>query len=373
MRTNRFTSLLLCLVGTSLYGAPNRIQPGEPDAPVQFEHAERLELRHPDLWIQSTRASAYLRGHEPHRAIDGAASTDWRISGPPPAPMVRGNWLEVELNRPVAIESIEVHWLGEAPYTYRIYKKPRDDFRDVVREGVSAGGGAGLERIELAPDTVTQVVRIEFATAADNAPQGIRELRIAGLSYPAAYPQAADRHAPVETSRRVLYVEFERMPYVTTLNPKLPYADGGSALRLLPREDAFDGGHADVTLAVVPRRDNWITLRLWECHDQSMLQRGDLIVVQTLDGDARQRNRTFLPELVTEQQHTEQAWYGPRPQPGRWSYAHYRLPADLVADRSELKLRLQGVGSVRRDYPMRSPAPAIYSIQSATTPVLPEE
>lgn len=347
------------------------IHPGEPGAPVATQNADILSGRHPDLYVISTRASAYQRGHEPHLVIDGDAATDWRVSGPPPAPMARGNWVEIELSHPAVIESIEVQWLGDARYEYRVYKMPRDDFRDVVREGTSAGGDAGLEKIQLAPDTFTQVVRVEFATAKDNAPQGIRELRVNGVPYPAGYPQAADKFAAIENARRILYVEFERMPYVTHFEPKLPYADGGSGLRLLPRDDAFEGGHADFAIAVVPGRENWITLKLWDGHDSSMMTRGNLIVVETLDGDVRQRDRWLLPAYLTDQQEQAQDWNGStRPRAGRWVYAHYRLPADVVGERREIKLRLQGVGNVRRDYPMRSPAPTIYQITSAVAPVI---
>lgn len=347
------------------------IHPGKPGAPVVTDHADILSGRHPDLYIISTRASAHLRDHEPHLVIDGDPATDWRVSGPPPAPMVRGNWVEIELNRPAVIDSIEVQWLGDARYDYRVYKMPRDDFRDVVREGTSAGGDAGLEKIGLAPDTFTQAVRVEFATADDQAPQGIRELRINGVPYPAGYPQAADKFAAVETVRRILYVEFERLPYVTHFEPKLPYADGGAGLRLLPRDDAFEGGGADFAIAVVPGRENWITLKLWDGHDSSMMTRGDLIVVETLDGDVRQRGRWLLPAYLTDQQEQTPDWNGAtRPRAGRWVYAHYRLPADVVGERGEVKLRLQGVGNVRRDYPMRAPSPTIYQITSALAPVI---
>lgn len=365
--------LLILALTTSCFGmaAPAAIRPGEPGAPILYEHAEIVSARHPALWAMSIYASAWLPGHEPHLAIDGAEDTDWRVSGPAPAPMVRGNWLEIELNEPALIPSLEVHWLGSAAYDYKIYKNPRDDFREQVLEGRSAGGGAGLEKITLPPGVLTRAIRIEFATAADHAEQGIRELRVGGLAYPAAYPRAVDPFAPVEPFRRVLYVEFERMPWVTVFNPKLPYADGGAGLRLMPREDAFEGGRVDFSIATTPGKDNWITLKLWESHDTSMTSRGDLIVLQTLDGNIAQRGRSYSPALVTDQQHSEQEWYGaPKPQPGRWSYAHYKLPAAVVGDRTELKLRLQGVGNVRRDYPMRAPAPPIYSISSGLSPII---
>jgi hypothetical protein len=359
----------MLLAGTAP-AAPAVVYPGDPGAPVKFEHAEIVSAKFPALWVMSTRASAHLPGHEPHRSIDGNAATDWRVSGPPPAPMVRGNWLEIELNENAIIPSIEVHWLGDAHYDYKVYKKPRDDFREQVCEGRSAGGGKGLEKIELPAGILTRVIRVEFATAADNAVQGIREIRIGGATFPASYPPAADKFAPVEPARRILYVEFERLPWVTVFNPKIPHADGGTALRLMPRDDAFEGGHADLTVAMTPGKANWITLKLWESHDVSMTQRGDLIVVETLEGDATQRGRTFWPKLVTEQQHIEQDWYGPKPQPGRWSYVHYQLPAEVVGNRTELKLRLQGVGNARRDYPMRSPAPPIYSVTAGTAPAI---
>ena len=368
----RLSALALLPVFASLaLAAPSVIKPGDPGAPIASEHAEIVSGKHPALWVASVCASAYSRGHEPHLVIDGDPATDWRVSGPPPAPMVRGNWVEVQLNQLASIDSIEVHWLGDARYAYKIYKQPRDDFREQIVEGVSAGGDAGLEKIQLPPGTLTQTIRVEFATAQDKAVQGIRELRVGGLAYPAAYPRAADKYAPVETVRRIVYVEFERLPYVNTFEPKLPYADGGAGLRLLPRDDAFEGGHADFAIATTPGKDNWVTLKLWESHAVSMTQRGDLIAIETLDGSATQRGRSFYPVLVTDQQHNEQEWDGgQKPQPGRWSYAHYKLPAELVGKRRELKLRLQGVGNLRRDYPMRSPSPVIYTISCATAPLV---
>lgn len=318
----------------------------------------------------STRASAFLRDHEPHRAIDGNPATDWRVTGPPPAPMARGNWLEVELNQSATIPFIEVQWMGSSLYEYKVYKKPRDDFREQIVEGRSVENEP-VTRIDLPPETLTRAIRIEFATDADQAPQGIAEIRIGGVPFPEGYPQAADRFAPIETARRVLYVEFERLPWWTMFNPKLPYADGGAALRLMPRDDAFDGGWVDFNIATTPGVDNWITLQVWECHDRSMTQRGDLIVMQTLDGKIGQRDRTFLPALVTEEQQTETEWHGGhKPQPGRWAWVHYKLPAEVVGERSELSLRLQGVGNVRRDEPMRSPAPPIYVITASTQPTV---
>lgn len=99
-----------------------------------------------------------------------------------------------------------------------------------------------------------------------------------------------------------------------------------------------------------------------------LLRRIDLIVVQTLDGDVTRIYRVFLPRLVTEEQYTEVEWYGLKPQPGRWSHVHYELPAAVIGDRGEVRLRLQGVGNLRRDYPMRNAAPPIYSIRSGTRP-----
>jgi hypothetical protein len=363
-------SLLPCALIAQAHAAPDTILPGEPGAPITFAHAEAVNEAHPPVWIQSIRASAYLRGHEPHRAIDGSPDSDWRVSGPPPAPMVRGNWIEIELSSVIDIHHLEVHWLGERPYDYKVLRKIRDDFREEVVVGRSSGTASGLERIDLPSPVRTHVVRLEFATAEGGTPQGVREIRVGGLSYPASYPQAASPHAPVETAQRILYVEFERMPTWTVFNPKLPHANGGSALRLLAREDAFEGGHADFSIATAPNQDNWITLKVWEYRDVSMTTRGDLIVIETLDGDVTQRGRTYLPEMVTEQQHTRQSWYGTVPQPGRWAYAHYRIPAEVVRERSILKLRIQGVGNVRRDYPMRNAAPPIYRIRSGTSPSL---
>ncbi|MFT7772205.1 discoidin domain-containing protein [Roseateles sp.] len=361
----------LVLLGTAGVGraAPSIIFPGSVGAPVRAEHAERVSGRHPERWIASVRASAYQRGHEPFKVVDGDARSDWRVAGPPPAPMSRGQWIEIELNEAAPIEWVDVHWLGDRAYEYKVAKKIRDDFREPVSEGRSAGNASGFERIQLPRGTFARVLRFEFSTAADNAVQGVREIRVGGLAFPAAYPPAADAHATVEPVRRILYVEFERLIHLTTFDPKLSYADGGAGLRLMPRADAFEGGHADFEIATTPGRDNWVTLKLWESHIEPMMKRGNLIVLETLDGGASQLGRTLLPELVSEQQRLEQEWYGgPKPQPGRWAWAHYRLPKDLVGKRSMMKLRAQGVGNVRRDRAMQAPAPAIYRIESSLAP-----
>jgi hypothetical protein len=337
---------------------------------VTSSYSERVSFTLPEHWIMSVRASAYEAGHAPASVIDGKAKTHWQVSGPPQAPMARGNWIEVDLNRAMEIDEIAVHWYGDAPYDYKIYEKPFSDFRRLELASRSRGQGDALETIRLPRTVNTRAIRIEFATDPDGAPQGIRELRIGGLAFPDAYAPAAFADAPIEEVHRIYYLEFERIRTWPVFNPKYPLADGGSARRLLPREDSFEGGQIDFRIAVAPEQDNWITLKLWESEPGSMVQRGNLIALQTLGGDATQRNRTFLPAFVTEQQHTEQEWYGLKPQPGRWSYAHYQLPAELVGPREILDLRLLGVGNLRRDYPMRAASPPIYEIRSQTQPAV---
>lgn len=252
-------------------------------------------LRSREFGIDSADAGYpyYLltRAGPPHRAIDGNGKTDWRVSAPPPEPMARGNWLEIELNRPVAVGHVEVHWLGDAPYEYKVHKKPRDDFRKLVREGRSAGGGDSLEKDELARR------HRDDPSASSSRPRRTRTCRASTRSAsgarrsPASYPQMADRFAPVETARRVLYIDFEHLPWGTRFNPKLPYADGGAALRLMPRTEAFDGGHVDFTIAATPMTTNWITLKLWESHDGPMTKPDAAGVRRAVDGVAPQRDQ----------------------------------------------------------------------------------
>jgi hypothetical protein len=151
-------------------------------------------------------------------------------------------------------------------------------------------------------------------------------------------------------------------------NLKRPLADGGTARRILHRDDAFEGGSIDFDIAVDPKAHNWITLRLWESNEKLMTEHGNTIVLQTLEGDRKDRARWFLPTRMTEETNWEFEWYGLKPRPGRFVYASYSLPQDLTEGKSKIRLRLQGVGNVRRDHPMRGPTPPIYTVISHTAP-----
>ncbi len=166
----------------------------------------------------------------------------------------------------------------------------------------------------------------------------------------------------------VFYLEFERIRTWTVFNLKRPLADGGTARRILHRDDAFEGGSIDFDIAVDPKAHNWITLRLWESNEKLMTEHGNTIVLQTLEGDRKDRARWFLPTRMTEETNWEFEWYGLKPRPGRFVYASYSLPQDLTEGKSKIRLRLQGVGNVRRDHPMRGPTPPIYTVISHTAP-----
>lgn len=370
----RTALLLATLLPLPLFAGPTRLlllgdPASEAEHEVFAENTETVSGTHPAVWIMSVRASAQLPPGLPTAAIDGDSATAWRVSGPPQAPMERGNWIEFDLSRPTRLDAISVHWLGSRPYAFKVYEETFSGGQRLLATGTSRGQDADSEQIRLSPAAQTRSLRIEFATAPGNPVQGIREVQLGDLPFPAAYPPAAAKDAPVDIVLRPTHVEPERLVAWPAFNPKIMHADGGTARRIMPRADAFEGGHIDFTLAVAPRETNWITLRVWETRSQSMTARGDLVVLQTLDGDVSQANRVFLPEIVAERQNTEQEWHGPRPQPGRWSYVHFRLPADLVGKRKTLRLRLQGVGNVRRDYPMRAATPPIYSVGSAGSPV----
>lgn len=333
----------------------------ETDHAVSVENTGVVSGTNPAHWITSVRASSHVPPVTPVAAIDGDITTSWRITGKPPVP----NWIELDLNRAADLGQLTVHWLGTQPYSYKIYEQPSADLRKLVHDGVSRGQDAEPELITLRTPIRTRTVRIEFAAAPGNAVQGIREIRLGDLPFPDAYPPAAYKDAPVEVVTRPLYIESERLLNWPSFTFKIPVADGGLARRILPRPDAFDGGRIDFTVPVTPLKTNWITLKVWETQSPSMTQRGNLVVLQTLEGGATEINRTFLPKLVTEGQLTA---YGQQPPTGRWSYVHYALPSDLIGKRKTLRLRLLGVGNARRDYPMRAPSSPIYTITSALAP-----
>ncbi len=329
---------------------------------VSVENTEVVSGQHPALWITSVRASAYLDSSTPAAALDGDITSSWKVPGKPAAP----NWIELDLNRAADLGQLTVHWLGNQPYSYKIYEQPSADLRKLVHEGVSRAQDTEPEIITLPAAVRTRTVRIEFATASGNPAQGIREVRLGDLPFPDAYPPAVYKDVPVELVTRPLYVESGSLLNWPSFNFTLPVADGGIARRILPRADAFEGGRLDFTLPVTAKQTNWITLKIWESHSQSMIRRGNLVVLQTLEGDATEINRTFLPKLVTEEQ---PAASNSRPPTGRWSYVHFALPSELIGKRKTFRLRLLGVGNLRRDYPMRAPSPPIYTITSALAPV----
>ena len=364
---------LFAFLPLALVAAPSRVltlgdSESETANEVSAENTELVFGKHPELRIMSVRASSQISPGTPVAAIDGDIATSWSVTGRPPAPMERGQWIELDLNRAADLAQLTIHWLGSLPYGYKIYEQPSLDTLRLVHEGVSRGQDTEPEVITFPASIRTRTVRIEFAVAPGNPVQGIRELRLGELPFPEAYPPAAYKNAPVDVVVRPFYVEPDRLVDWPSFNLALPLADGGTARRILPRADAFEGGHLDFTVPVTPKQSNWITLKVWESRPQSMTRRGDLVVLQTLEGDATEINRTFAPKLVTDELNTAQEWYGPQPQPGRWSYVHFRLPADLVGKRKTIRLRLLGVGNLRRDYPMRTPSSPIYTITSALAP-----
>jgi hypothetical protein len=359
-------SFLFALLPVVLAAAPSRVitlgdSTSETTNEVSAENTELISGKHPDLWVVSVRASSQLAPSTPVAVIDGDPASAWSISGKPSVP----NWIELELNHATDLNQLTIHWLGNLPYSYKIYEQTSFELRKLVHEGVSRGQDAEPEVITLPATIRTHAVRIEFATASGNPAQGIREVRLGELPFPAAYPPAAYKDDPIEVVTQPFYVEPERMLNWPSFNPKIPVADGGTARRILPRADAFEGGHLDFTVPVTPKQTNWITLKVWESRPQSMTQRGDLVVLQTLEGDATEINRTFFPKLVTDEQLTASRAQSPA---GRWTYIHFALPADLIGKRKTFRLRLLGVGNIRRDYPMRAASPPIYTITSSLAP-----
>ncbi|MBC7785835.1 MAG: discoidin domain-containing protein [Burkholderiales bacterium] len=367
--------LLAIIMASAVQGAtPDTLKLGDAESEavhkVVAEHTEIVGYVYPDNWVMAARASGFHKGHEPHQALDGKPDTHWEISGHPQAPMVRGHWLEVDLNRSIKLEEVSIQWLGDKPYDFQIQDKPFEDLRQVRHSGKSRGQSTELEIYRVAEPRETRAIRIEFAVDPAAGPQGIKEVRINGLKWPDGYPPAAHAGAPVEIVRRPYYVEFERMLTWPVFSLKRPLADGGKSRRVLPRDDAFEGGWIDFDIAVDPKEPIWITLRLWGSEAKRTDEWGNAIIVQTLDGAAGKPGRSFLPRFVTEEQNWQFEWYGKKPQPGRWVYASYALPKDLTNGKTSIRLRLQGVGNARRDHPMRAASPPVYVITSDTRPAI---
>ncbi len=349
----------------------NSIDLGNPESEsahnLSASFADIVEYSYPEYWIMSVRASGYDDGFEPYYTIDGNEDTYWQVTGKPQHPMVRGNWIEIELNQSKKIDEISIDWFGEEPYEFKIYEKPFSDFRSLKYTNISEPKIHGLETYKLDNKLHTRAIRIEFAVCADNNPQGIRQIRVGGLKYPDAYPQAVHHYAPIISFERIYYVEFERILNWQTFTLRRPYADGGSGRRIMPRNDAFEGGWIDFDITVNPKEQNFITLELWESNKQLMLEHGNAVMLQVLEGSVQDKARWFLPEKITEQKKLNIEWYGLKPQPGRFVYATYRLPKEFTEGKTRTRLRLKGIGNIRRDYPMREPSPPIYNVYSHTS------
>lgn len=354
---------------------------GDPDDErahdVEVSNAKRVGKPYPDQWVMATRASGYEDGHEPYRAADGNTDTSWRVTGrpedyDPDGFLKKDNWFEIVLNEPIRIRKLSIDWLGDHRYDFRIFKQPWSDLRRKVFESTSNGGNNRLETYTLSEPVTTRTVRIMFRVEEEDARQGIREIRIGGLSWPGSYPMAAYDSAPVQKIERPYkyHGSFHRFnPFLIWphFNYRRVLADGGTARRILNTK-AFEGGHVDFDIAVRPEKPNWITLKLWESHEQLMTERGNTIALEAFRDNPGRNRRWFMPAFVTEKRNMNHEWYGKKPRPGRWVYAHYRLHPDVVGDRSSVRLRLQGVGNDRRDEPMLEPAPPVYQVISHSRP-----
>ena len=140
---------------------------------VTAQHAESVGYTYPSHWVINVRASGFQPGQEPYRAIDGNDGTHWEVSGKPPPPMERGQWIELDFNRAIKLETVSIRWLGDRLYRFKIYDKPFEDFRRVALEATSSGQSAELETVTLPEPVVTRAVRIEFVSETDGVPQGI--------------------------------------------------------------------------------------------------------------------------------------------------------------------------------------------------------
>ena len=329
------------------------------DAPV-------VQSEYPDFWIMSVRASSYLEGHEPHHVIDGDPATSWQTRGKPDFPMVLGQFVEIEMNEPTRISEVSVQFLDDRPQKVKIYSYSFSDHRRLQLETVSSGT-TEMETFTLKPGVDTRAIRVEYEPTEDNTPQGIAEMRLGKVPFPGGYPPALDIAAPVERVDRGYYVEFQRFLLLPIFNLKRPLADGGTARMLMPT-DEHEGGHLAFDLAIDPNLPNAVTLKAWANAAHDLSAGGQAIALELMVDDPVFDGRWLLPTFVTRDQVQLQEWYGIKPTPGHWAYATFVLPEAVTTGRSQIRLRLQGIGNGRRDRAMLHPAPPVYEITSHPMP-----
>ena len=342
---------------------------------VSVEKAESVSFTYPEHNVMAVRASTYDDGHEPYTVVDGDDDTFWQVSSFPEEAIPDRQWIDLDMDSMIDLEEISIQWLGNHEYEFSVYATRRSDGWRHVLSTKSEGKAGELETYKL-PNTVeTRGVHIVFDFDEETGPRGIRKLRMGGQPWPDAYPLAVHPESPIESMKRPYYLRgqnlrgagrFLSMLKWKQFNFKRPLADGGKARRIM-NTGGFKGGHIDFDIAVDPTRQNWITLKLWACQPQPM-QLNNSIALEAFIDTPDQNRRWFMPDFVSEKQNLNHVWYGKKPRPGRWVYAHYKLHKDVVREKNRVRLRLQGVGSDKRDHPMRNPVPPVYNIISHTNP-----
>lgn len=345
---------------------------------VSTEQAEQVSFSYPEHSAMAVRASTYDEGYEPYHVVDGNEETFWRVSSFPEKAIPDKQWIDLEMDSMINLDKLSIQWLGDHEYTFSVYKTRRSDGWRHVLSTKSKGKSEGIETYKLPDSAETRAVHIVFEFDEDAGPRGIRKIRLNGQPWPEAYPLAMHKHAHVEPTKRPYYLRgqnlrgagrFLSMLNWKQFNLKRPLADGGTARRILDSNE-FEGGYIDFDIAVDPENKNWITLKLWESKSQLMTERGNLIALEVFHDHPERNTRWLLPRYMSEEKQWDHEWYGLKPKPGRWVYASYPLPEEVTSGKEHIRLRLQGIGNERRDYPIRAPTPPVYKIMSQTKPII---
>lgn len=329
---------------------------------VESKNAPKVQSAYPEFWIMSVRASASLEGHEPWNVIDGDPATTWQTLGKPPFPMVKGQFVEIEMNEPTVITDVSVQFMDDRPQNIKIYSYNFSDHRMFQLEATTAPT-TEMQTFTIEGGVFTNAIRVEYEPLEDGTTQGIAEMRLDKVPYPQGYPLALDIKAPIEHIERAYYIEFERFFKWPIYNLKRPLADGGVGRMLMATEE-HEGGHLEFNLAIDPEQKNMVTLKTWATQPNAHDVERSCIALELIVDDPVYNGRWFIPTYVTRKMVHLPQWYGNKPTPGHWAYATFELPEAVTRGKSEIRLRLQGIGNARRDRAMRDHATPVYEITS---------
>ncbi len=122
-----------------------------------------------------TSASSEAPGHTAAAAVDGNPATFWSASNPQ-----SGAWLQVDLEHPYNLTSIETTFTGAGPFQYKIEGSP-DGAAWTLLANQSQSTGTGPVRTDAcAKNDHSQFVRVTFTGLPPGQPAAIAEIKMFG-------------------------------------------------------------------------------------------------------------------------------------------------------------------------------------------------